>query len=96
MLASMHTALKKACDGSACEDGYFLEKLEKAARAMGYELTRPITHSEPVVDSGVIEEISDLLIDRIIPGWGDPLDGDQTSDIAHAVEVELNKYYAND
>jgi hypothetical protein len=37
----MGCALKKADDGSDVEDGYFVEKLEKTARRMGYDL-KPI------------------------------------------------------
>jgi hypothetical protein len=37
---SMGCALTKATMGSPCEDGYFLEKLEKTAHRMGFELKR--------------------------------------------------------
>jgi len=37
---SMGCALSKATMGSPAEDGYFLEKLEKSAGRMGYELKK--------------------------------------------------------
>jgi hypothetical protein len=39
-LVSMRCALDKAENGSAVEDMYFLEKLEKAANRMGYDLVK--------------------------------------------------------
>ena len=39
-LASMRCAVDKAKNGSDAEDGYFLEKLEKAANCLGYGLTK--------------------------------------------------------
>jgi len=40
LLKSMKCAVDKAKAGSDFEDSYFLEKLEKAANAMGYELEK--------------------------------------------------------
>ena len=37
---SMGCALSKATMGCPVEDGYFLEKLEKSASRMGYELKK--------------------------------------------------------
>ena len=41
MNQSMWCALLKAENGSTVEDGYFMEKLEKSASCMGYELKKP-------------------------------------------------------
>jgi hypothetical protein len=37
---SMKCAIGKAERGSDCEDSYFIEKLEKMANRMGYELKK--------------------------------------------------------
>jgi len=39
-MASMNCAINKAKSGSDCEDGYFLEKLEKMCNRLGYDLVK--------------------------------------------------------
>ncbi len=38
-IASMDCAIDKAESGSDCEDGYFIEKMERMANRLGYNLT---------------------------------------------------------
>ncbi len=39
-IASMSCAIDKAMRGSDCEDMYFVEKLEKMANRLGYDLIK--------------------------------------------------------
>jgi len=47
-IASMDCAIDKAISGSDCEDGYFIEKLERMANRLGYNLVekKDLTLSE--------------------------------------------------
>jgi hypothetical protein len=39
-LTSMNCAIIKAKQGSECEDGYFIEKLEKMCTRLGFDLVK--------------------------------------------------------
>jgi len=41
-IASMQCAIDKAMRGSDCEDMYFVEKLEKMANRLGYDLVKKV------------------------------------------------------
>lgn len=71
---SMTCALRKAKNGSEVEDGYFIEKLEKTARVMGFELVSQkgeITKQTGELLQHDIQAFCDGLPDEIINGLCD-------------------------